>query len=115
MTDIEECPICGDDLNSKYVHELECGHKFHYECLFKSLKFQNKNICPTCRKPFNLLPIVNGLKKLEYKIHYDNTNKDLIKLDNIKCNHILTKGKNKGKKCNKNCKLGYFTCTAHTK
>ena len=36
----EECPICGDDLNSKYIHKLDCGHEFHYECLFKSLKFQ---------------------------------------------------------------------------
>tara|TARA_B100001123_G_C15165013_1_gene969053 strand:+ start:518 stop:862 length:345 start_codon:yes stop_codon:yes gene_type:complete len=111
----EECPICGDDLNSKYIHKLDCGHEFHYECLFKSLKFQRKNICPTCRAPFKFLPVVNGLKKLEYKIHYDNTNKHLIKLDNIKCNHIISRGKNKGKQCNKNCKLGYFTCSAHTK
>jgi len=111
-----DCPICGEKLNSKFIHKLDCNHEFHYECLLKSLKFQkSKNICPTCRKPFNYLPIVNGLKKLEYSIHYDSSNKDIIKLNNIKCNHILSRGKNKGSKCNKNCKMGFPTCNLHTK
>ena len=32
------CPICGDELENMYVHELKCGHKFHYECLMMSFK-----------------------------------------------------------------------------
>tara|TARA_Y100001958_G_C21247521_1_gene578962 strand:- start:7226 stop:7567 length:342 start_codon:yes stop_codon:yes gene_type:complete len=111
----KECPICGELLNTKYVHKLDCNHEFHYECLLKSLKFQKKNICPTCRDPFNYLPVVNGLRKLEYRIHYDSNNKDSVKLNNLKCNHIITKGKNKGNKCNKNCKIGFNTCSLHTK
>ena len=32
-----------------------------------------------------------------------------------KCEHILTKGKNKGNQCSKNCRLGYDYCTTHSK
>ena len=32
---------------------------------------------------------------------------------NVKCEHIMTRGKNKGNKCGKNCQLGYFRCGLH--
>lgn len=115
MSDSEElCSICGDELSEKYTHSLDCNHKFHYECLLKSMKFSKKNNCPTCRTNFNYLPVVNGLNKLSYSIHYDNYNKDILKTyKNIRCDHIFKKGKNKGKPCNKNCKLGYYKCNLH--
>ena len=34
----EICPICGDELSKHYSHKLNCGHIFHYECLFKAFK-----------------------------------------------------------------------------
>ena len=34
----EDCPICGEELSLKYIYELDCKHKFHYECLLKKFK-----------------------------------------------------------------------------
>ena len=54
------------------------------------------------------LPIANGLKKLivgvhgNYKELYDENGNH--KLKNKSCQHILTRGKNKGNQCSKNCK-----------
>ena len=106
----EICSICGDSLNSCYPQTLACNHTFHYECLQKSFKMGGNN-CPYCRSTSHLLPLVNGLKKINYKIH-DTTNLDSY--ENIKCNVILKTGKNSGSECGKFCKLGYFTCSRHT-
>ena len=114
--DIEECSICGDELSIKYKHTLKCNHTFHYECLQKSLKFSKKNNCPICRDKFDFLEPVNGIKKLIIDVHYNNKNKEIINnYNNIKCDYIFTKGKNINKKCNKNCKLGFFKCNTHIK
>lgn len=65
---IEECPICLEALNHPNfnVYSLECGHKFHLECLSDSLKAnkdkKNNNTkfhreCPYCRAEIkNLIP-----------------------------------------------------------
>lgn len=111
---MDDCPICGEKCSSKYEHVLKCNHKFHYECLLKSLKFSSENLCPTCRNPLNFLEPVNGLRKLTYSIHYDNSNKKIVNdYINHKCNYVFKKGKNKNNNCNKNCKLGYYKCTLH--
>ena len=114
----KKCLICEEDLNSKYTYTLECNLTFHYECLMKTYKFQKKNKCPYCRKPAKLLPLVNGIKKPLKNIHYHNISEitdiyDNLDNINIKCNHILKKGKNKGKFCNKNSMIGYYKCKAH--
>ena len=57
---MEDCPICGEEISSKYEYVLKCNHKFHYECLLKSLKFSDKNSCPTLELHLN--EPVNGLK-----------------------------------------------------
>tara|TARA_B100000963_G_scaffold312085_1_gene289340 strand:- start:221 stop:598 length:378 start_codon:yes stop_codon:yes gene_type:complete len=124
--DSEECSICGLELNEKYTHELSCNHKFHYECLMKTYthtpKMNNGNhlSCPYCREKTGYLPIVNGLKKLivgvhvgNYKEFYDENGNH--KLKNKSCQHILTRGKNKGNQCSKNCFLGYDYCKTHKK
>jgi len=123
----EECGICGLELNEKFSHSLKCNHTFHYECLMKS--FQNipkhkkeYNHCPYCRKKSVHLPLVNGLKKIVPTIHCNNNAADLWTLNLLlkneysnKCGHILTRGKNKGSECGKNCVLGYTNCKAHLK
>ena len=39
-----------------------------------------------------------------------------LKIDySVQCQHILTRGKNKGSTCNKNCFLGYKYCKVHKK
>jgi hypothetical protein len=127
---INECPICGIDINSEYYIKLDCGHEFHYECLLKSLKntTKRKHInCPYCRKECNYLPIVNGLKKIELGIHinyqdyykkkglnvlYDS---NLNYLKSEPCKALITRGKRKGQVCGKYCKIGSYYCGGHKK
>ena len=114
MTD-EVCIICGDKLSDKYIQKLDCGHDYHYECILKSFinSKDSKNTCPYCRQIQDKLPIVNGLKKLTIDIHYNMYEK--IDYQNIPCKYILKSGQNKGKICNKNCKIGFNVCSRHLK
>jgi hypothetical protein len=121
----EDCGICGLLISDKFSHTLTCNHTFHYECLMKS--FQNSSVfkkqfnhCPYCRQKSDYLPLVNGLKKVLPNVHCKNTTgsiqeKKLLLKNNYskRCEFILTKGKNKGNLCGKNCNLGYNTCKAH--
>jgi hypothetical protein len=45
----EECSICCELLYNSY--KLECNHQFHENCLENC----KKDVCPLCRKPFNLI------------------------------------------------------------
>ena len=105
------CSICGEE-NDDYLHTLECGHTFHYNCTYLSFINIKNNTCPYCRSTGNHLPLVNGLKKIVPWIHNcDNS----INYESKTCSMILKKGKNKGEKCTRNCKLGYNLCTQHLK
>jgi hypothetical protein len=106
----EICAICCEE-NDDYMQKLQCGHVFHYQCLYLSFKNLKNNDCPYCRSKNNYLPIISGLKNFNSKINeYDI---DKIELINKKCEMTLTKGKNKGSQCSKKCKLGYNYCTVH--
>ena len=37
-----KCIICGEDNNKHYLHKLDCGHEFHYNCILKCF-LCNKN------------------------------------------------------------------------
>ena len=128
MTDgQEECGICGMDLNDKYSYKMICNHEFHYECLMKS--FQNTpklkkecNHCPYCRNKTNYLPLINGLRKVIPGVHCNSFGSTVVtakeSLTNnysIRCQHVLTRGKNKGSTCDKKCFLGYEYCKVHKK
>lgn len=108
------CIICGEDLKDRYSLKLDCNcnYEFHYECIASTLKYDKYNKCPYCSKPEQFLPLVNGLKKIDSKIHKIDNN---IEYNNIKCNAILKSGKNKGSECGNYCKLGYYQCTRHLK
>lgn len=109
------CSICGEE-NDEVFHMLNCNHTFHYNCLFLSFKNMKNNTCPYCRSTKNLLPIINGVKKIHPTIHQDGYQSDITNNYQIKkCSHILTRGKNKGNQCSKNCKLGYDHCQLHYK
>lgn len=106
------CSICGDKLDEKYKHKLKCEHTFHYECLLLSFKAMKNTSCPYCRKSNNLLPLVNGLKKIHNGIH-DMDGWETY--ENKKCLHILEKGKNSGKQCSRYCHVGMDYCLIHNK
>jgi len=106
------CIICGENLEIKYSLSLNCtcNYKFHYECIFTTLKNDKYNKCPYCAKPFQMLPLINGIKRINPTVH-----QGPLEYENKMCQSILKSGKNKGNKCDKNCKLGYFTCNRHFK
>jgi hypothetical protein len=116
--DLEDCAICGLPLNKNYSHKLNCNHEFHYECLVKTFGSTNRNKCPYCREKSDYRPPINGIKKFISGIHYgDIKTKNELENNHINttCQYIFVKGKNKGNKCGKNCKLGYNVCNAHLK
>ena len=125
-TEQEDCGICGLSIDEKFSHTLKCNHTFHYECLMKSFQNINKykkniyNHCPYCRKNTDYLPLVNGLKNVVPNVHcHNNTSNIKEKKEELKnnysnrCEFLLTRGKNKGNSCGKNCSLGYNTCKTH--
>jgi len=108
------CIICGEDLKSKFSISLDCNCKslFHYECIQSTLLYDKYNKCPYCAKSQMKIPIVNGIKRINPKVHIIDENNPF---ENKMCQCILKSGKNKGEMCNKNCKLGYNTCARHLK
>ena len=65
-----ECPVCMLEFgeNPRNTVTTECGHKFHYSCLFKWN--QDNTSCPMCRKEFDEIeqapePRGNGLNFIE--------------------------------------------------
>lgn len=110
----EDCSICGECLEDEFKHALKCYHTFHYNCLFLSFKNLKNNNCPYCRGQNNLLPLVNGIRKVIPTIHELNDIDD-FNYESKPCNAILKRGKNKGNECGKFCKLGYNKCRMHNK
>lgn len=81
-----KCGICLKSHNDTIKSiTISCGHKYHLSCL-SSLKDRE---CPYCRTKFSLLVFAN------------------------KCEHILTRGKNMGKKCNILVYNNNNKCTKH--
>ena len=116
MSDI--CYICGDELSNKYIHDLDCSHRFHYDCIVKSFKASNNRKCPICRNDSSILPMVNCCNGPYINIHYDYSSslKDIDNLNNynhVKCDHVISRGKNKGNLCNKRCVIGFYKCINH--
>ena len=67
------CIICGECLENGYSIKLECScdYQYHYECISTTLKHDKYNRCPYCATPYQLLPIVNGIKKIDNKKSYN--------------------------------------------
>jgi hypothetical protein len=107
------CDICGEPHNEKYVQTLRCNHSFHYECIQKSFKYNQKHVnnCPLCNVSHGLLPMVNGLPKLIKGIHF--INQYPTDYQSKPCNELLKSGKRKGEECGAKCMLGFTICKRH--
>ena len=107
------CPICHDELDDD-IQILNCGHKFHYECIklsYINSAIQNTSIrcCPYCRSYGGYLELKKNsipLKNLhqEYNLFIKNAKNNNTEylfdyLDKDKCLYILTSGPNKGLQC----------------
>lgn len=100
---------------------LECGHKFHYDCIINSYKINKfKRKCPYCRSESGYIKLIPGIvPKLgihkEYQ-EYMNCNRDLNDINFIKgrCQYILKRGINSGKQCSYKLKCGNY-CVRHNK
>ena len=117
-TEDDECAICALSLKEMYCDTLSCTHVFHYECLLKTFiankraTYKHTNRCPYCRTPCGYLAPINGLTKLIGKIHY-NPEEPIPECPKIRCQHVLLRGFNKGKTCDKKCQLGFVQCKTH--
>ena len=47
--DDDKCAICLDDLHSRDITTLFCGHKFHSTCMMTNVMTNNTK-CPLCRQ-----------------------------------------------------------------
>lgn len=48
----EICAICLGSMKENYILELECNHKYHYDCILMSVIGYYKYNCPDCNKQF---------------------------------------------------------------
>ena len=85
----DECYICGEqmdaDIDNDNFLELECGHVFHYQCVFNNIDIAQQNktkfMCPACRAP-----IINIYKVTENLADSNETGD--VKLEIIKGLHL---------------------------
>ena len=93
--DTENCVICMEQLNTKPVCKLHCGHDLHTKCLLKSIAYSST--CPVCRGGItgcqhgdgNIGSIVSGHIKTEINDVVTNL-LDLISASNSKISDLET-------------------------
>ena len=57
---MDPCSICLDEMIDTYkIFELNCKHKFHFDCISKMINDSNKNQfkCPYCRTLISQLDV----------------------------------------------------------
>lgn len=61
----KECPICFEKIGKIYK-ELECGHRFHFNCItiYEKLKEQKNLNCPYCRKKYSVMKLRDRIPKV---------------------------------------------------
>lgn len=76
-TDDDDCAICLDELTScqiqsQKVIKLECGHIFHYQCVYEWFVSRKRQVCPLCKKDFTMLH--NIVMNLNLRLQSQNGN-----------------------------------------
>ena len=119
------CLISYDILNENSI-KLPCEHSFNYFPLYQEICNQKLNInfreivrlkiyqikCPYCRTVHDNLIPYHEMDGVISKHGVTKPNKYVLMPDN--CKYIFKSGKNKGKKCNKNCN-GEYCSKVHKK
>lgn len=99
MTTIETpiCSICISPLGETNICTLECGHTFHYNCVFQWNR-QNQS-CPMCRDEINIDPpqqIVNT--NTNFRDIVQNSNQHRFKVQCKECDKFLVECDDCGEK-----------------
>jgi hypothetical protein len=55
MATQENCCICFDELSETNKVTLECGHRFHFSCILRTDRTENRK-CPLCRTRYAKIP-----------------------------------------------------------
>lgn len=59
VTNLGECPICLEDIDSSGCILIGCGHVFHCDCIKLSERQTFSRECPVCRQTFGAIEPVN--------------------------------------------------------
>jgi len=59
VTNLGECPICLEDIDSSGCILIGCGHVFHCDCINLSERQSFSRECPVCRQTFGAIEPVN--------------------------------------------------------
>ena len=121
------CSICYEDLDPQNTQILNCGHRFHSECIKQAYITQKSypRTCPYCRKDggyLKLEPSTLPLKNIHIEYTHFKENEKIKNykvlepyLNSNKCLAILKTGKNKGKQCSFNKLPNFYLCKKHNK
>jgi len=97
----ENCYTCYCKLSGKII-QLKCSHRFHYNCILESYKFDELNRkCPYCRCNGGYLPLIDGILPIQ------NIHKEFYSYKCIQkrfCDSIIKSGCNKGMICGRRIK-----------
>ncbi|ESN94598.1 hypothetical protein HELRODRAFT_189446 [Helobdella robusta] len=78
----DDCGICKEKfVEGRFIHELNCNHAFHFNCIDLWLKMGGKNSCPYCRQK-----VVYGVKLAKsYETYFDKSGGDLFEVEPGHC------------------------------
>ncbi|AYV77956.1 MAG: NCLDV major capsid protein [Edafosvirus sp.] len=70
----DECSICLDIILKETCHQLECNHRYHYNCILDW--YGQSNLCPNCRCEFIITDEnpINGQPQYQINEHISDPN-----------------------------------------
>jgi hypothetical protein len=61
LNETDICVICRDILSAETYVALQCGHRFHKECIFNFIVYASSELCPLCRASIHAVQGMNDL------------------------------------------------------
>ena len=102
---LENMTVTNYNINQVRV-TLQCGHKYHYECISKHFFYSKNRHCPYCRQESDYIPLLPGLNVVKH-VH-----REYLKQNN-RCCVILKTGKKRGEVCGSKTFGNLTTCRRH--
>ena len=80
----ERCPICQDDLNTRRIIVLKCGHAGHADCILKHM-FETEPKCSVCNLHLEITPEDIECRKCKMRPH---ENFYISEIEVAPCGHL---------------------------